>query len=101
MINRIRGGTVSQLLSYNASSADPGSMPLADIWDMLQSSPEGLTQHQVAAHLAQYGPNSLQAPPGKSMLSLIAEQFQDRLVQILLGVAVLSGVFSYMEMSHF
>jgi P-type Ca2+ transporter type 2C len=75
-------------------------MPLADIWDMLQSSPDGLTEHQVAARLAQYGPNSLQAPPGKSILALIGEQFQDRLVQILLAVAVLSGVFSYMEMGH-
>lgn len=100
MLRRIRGGAVSQFLNYNASSADPGSMPLADIWDMLQSSQDGLTEDQVAARLAQYGPNSLQAPPGKSMLALIGEQFQDRLVQILLAVAVLSGVFSYMEMSH-
>jgi Ca2+-transporting ATPase len=30
-------------------------------------------------------------------VTLVLEQFEDRLVQILLGVALLSGVFSYLE----
>lgn len=33
----------------------------------------------------------------KSLLSMIVEQFEDRLVQILLAVAVLSGVLSFFE----
>lgn len=33
----------------------------------------------------------------KSLLSMILEQFEDRLVQILLAVAVLSGVLSAFE----
>jgi len=32
------------------------------------------------------------------MMSLIIEQFDDKLVQILLGVAIISGIFSFMEL---
>jgi len=69
-----------------------------DLWATLQSSPGGLSQDQVAARLAQYGPNALESSPGKSTWQLILEQFEDRLVQILLGVAILSGIFSYLEL---
>ena len=107
---RIRGGSTQEKsiiatsstarLSYNASTADPGSLRMDEIWATLQSTPNGLTQEQALARIAQYGSNSLQSPPGKSTWQLILEQFEDRLVQILLGVAVLSGAFSYLEIRH-
>ena len=109
-VARIRGGSTKDKsliatsttarLSYNASTADPGSLRMEEIWATLQSSPDGLTQEQATVRLAQYGSNSLQSPPGKSTWQLILEQFDDRLVQILLGVAVLSGAFSYLEIRH-
>ena len=47
--------------------------------------------------IGRYGPNVLTEAARQSLLSLIAEQFEDRLVQILLAVAVLSGVLSTFE----
>jgi P-type Ca2+ transporter type 2C len=43
------------------------------------------------------GRNELAAPERTSLLKLIAEQFEDRLVQILLVVAVISSVLSIFE----
>ncbi|CAN0185329.1 unnamed protein product, partial [Ectocarpus fasciculatus] len=58
---------------------------------------KGLTAAEVQNRLAMYGPNSLKEPEKQSLLSMIVEQFEDRLVQILLAVAVLSGVLSAFE----
>ena len=86
-------------LEYNQTAAPVASAPLSDVVSSLQSNADtGLSSTVAKARLQQYGPNALVAPPGKSLLDLIAEQFEDRLVQILLAVAALSGVFSYFEM---
>ncbi|EEC45427.1 probable serca-type calcium ATPase, partial [Phaeodactylum tricornutum CCAP 1055/1] len=58
---------------------------------------EGLSESQASARLVQFGKNSLEQSKSKSTWQLILEQFEDRLVQILLVVALLSGVFSYFE----
>jgi Ca2+-transporting ATPase len=107
-----------QRLDYNASATDAGSLSLQDILAQLQTkavvdvdldaeadgsvvnldfTKSGLSDTDVKARLAQYGPNELKAQPKTSMWQLIAEQFQDRLVQILLVVAVLSAVFSILQ----
>ena len=57
----------------------------------------GLSTLDVSQRLQQYGENKLEDAPPKSILAMIIEQFQDRLVQILLGVAVLSGILSVFE----
>jgi Ca2+-transporting ATPase len=46
---------------------------------------------------SKFGPNKLTETKGKSIMDLILEQLDDRLVQILLAVAALSGFFSCME----
>ena len=100
---RLRGGstfleeTVNSTLNYNATSADPGALTLTRLWTTLRSSPDGLTTAEAQARLQQYGKNELESPPSKTTWELILEQFEDRLVQILLVVAVLSSVFSVME----
>ena len=104
-----------QRLDYNASATDAGSLSLQDILTQLQTkaivaesddtnntmtvefTKTGLSDADVKVRLAQYGPNELKAQPKTSMWQLIAEQFQDRLVQILLAVAVLSAVFSILQ----
>ena len=70
--------------------------------EQLKTSPTmGLTTHtDVQARLKQYGPNVLRQAPPKPLWELILEQFEDRLVQILLFVAVLSAVFSYVEVRN-
>ena len=89
--------------SYNATKCgttviqDPGALPIQDLFQQLASSPEGLSSAVAAERLEQCGPNTLQQPQPKSIWALIAEQFQDRLVQILLAVAVLSALFSVAE----
>ena len=72
-------------------------MSVAELWELLESSPDGLPTEEAQARIQQYGKNALQASKGKSIVALILEQFEDRLVQILLGVALLSGIFSYLE----
>jgi Ca2+-transporting ATPase len=92
-------------LAYNSSGTDAGSLSMEELLaQLVQTSKtptdftkQGLTDAQVAARLAQYGPNQLKARPKTSIWCLIAEQFQDRLVQILLAVAVLSAVFSVLQ----
>lgn len=92
----LRGGA-SHPLVFNASSSDCGSMSVAELWELLESSPDGLSTDDAQDRIKQYGRNALQASKGKSILTLVLEQFEDRLVQILLGVALLSGIFSYLE----
>lgn len=47
--------------------------------------------------LGVYGRNELAAPSKTSLFQLIAEQFEDRLVQILVAVAVVSSILSLFE----
>jgi magnesium-transporting ATPase (P-type) len=114
-LNRMRGGGIGRVasptaleahaspaivgLSYNASTVDAGMLTMDEIWEQLQSSPFGLTNEEAERRLQRYGPNSLEKPPTKSLLVLILEQFEDRLVQILLVVAVLSALFSVAEVT--
>jgi len=57
----------------------------------------GLTSAQAEASLQKYGPNQLKAEPKQSLWELVLEQFDDLLVQILLGAAVLSFVLAFFE----
>ena len=92
------GGDNGILLSYNASESDAGSLSMEELWLQLQSSPtQGLSQDEAERRLQVYGPNVLAQPTSKSLWKLVLEQFDDRLVQILLAVALLSSVFSFAE----
>lgn len=67
----------------------------------LQSSQtEGLSEATAYERRTTYGSNELVASARPSLLSMVAEQFEDRLVQILLGVAVISGIISFYEDSE-
>lgn len=54
----------------------------------------GLSDAQVAANREKYGWNELDAPETKPLWKLVLEQFDDLLVQILLGAAVVSFVLA-------
>jgi magnesium-transporting ATPase (P-type) len=49
---------------------------------------------KLSVFIQRYGPNELAAAPRPSLLQLVLEQFQDRLVQILLCVALFSALTS-------
>ncbi|KAL8271131.1 hypothetical protein Esti_004942 [Eimeria stiedai] len=57
----------------------------------------GLSKEVAAKRLDVFGPNELQHEEGKGLLQLILEQFQDLLVRILLGAAVVSFVLALVE----
>jgi len=57
----------------------------------------GLTEGQVKDFQEKYGPNELPAEEGKSLLTLILEQFDDLLVKILLLAAIISFVLACFE----
>lgn len=57
----------------------------------------GLTETQVAQHRTLYGPNKLQESEPTSLLTLVLAQFEDQLVLILLGSAVVSFVLALFE----
>lgn len=64
----------------------------------LQSNEQtGLSQEEAASRLAKFGRNELLGKRQKLIWVLIVEQFQDRLVQILLGVAVVSAILATIE----
>jgi Ca2+-transporting ATPase len=96
---RTQDDVVVETLTYNASNTDAGTLTMEELWHKLQTSPLGLTNEEAAVRLQQYGANTLQQPPAKSLLALIIEQFHDRLVQILLVVAMISAIFSVVEVA--
>lgn len=86
-------------LTYNETETNIGSIPISTLLQSLQTNPiTGLTDEEASKRCDMYGRNTLQTPPGKSLFKLTLEQFDDKLVQILLFVAILSGFFSYFEM---
>eukprot|EP00956_Cyclotella_meneghiniana_P042909 scaffold249350_cov82-Cyclotella_meneghiniana.AAC.1 len=60
--------------------------------------PLGLTPQQRSHRLTIYGRNELQQPPERSLLSFVIEQFDDKLVRILLVVALASGLLGLLEL---
>ena len=63
----------------------------------LQTNQKGLTQNEAKIRLEKYGPNALEEEPEDSLWKKILEQFEDLLVQILLGAAIISFIFACLE----
>jgi len=57
----------------------------------------GLSENQLIQNQKKYGKNELPPEEGKSLWELIYEQFQDLLVQILLGAAAISFILAMFE----
>ncbi|XP_078393123.1 sarcoplasmic/endoplasmic reticulum calcium ATPase 1-like, partial [Cetorhinus maximus] len=57
----------------------------------------GLSPEQVKKSFDKYGPNELPAEEGKTLWQLVAEQFEDLLVRILLLAACISFVLAWFE----
>jgi len=63
----------------------------------VSSAAHGLTDAQVVAAREKYGPNELDKEEGTPLWKLVLQQFDDLLVKILLGAAVLSFVLAFFE----
>ena len=59
----------------------------------------GLSSSQVEESRLKYGENKLDEEEGKSLFALILEQFEDLLVRILLGAAVVSFLLTWLDPS--
>eukprot|EP00475_Leptophrys_vorax_P033078 TRINITY_DN5174_c0_g6_i1.p1 TRINITY_DN5174_c0_g6~~TRINITY_DN5174_c0_g6_i1.p1 ORF type:complete len:994 (+),score=317.58 TRINITY_DN5174_c0_g6_i1:135-3116(+) len=57
----------------------------------------GLSDQEALARVAKYGKNEIPPPPKTSFLKLILKQFEDLLVLILLGAALISFVLALFE----
>ena len=85
--------------SYNQTQVQVGSETIGSLLSNLSTDVKtGLSSEEASKRLARYGRNVLEEPKSKSIFQLWLEQFDDKLVQILLFVAVISGIFSYLEM---
>jgi len=60
----------------------------------------GLSDDEVLKRQKQHGKNEIPPPPGASLFALILEQFQDLMVLILLGAAVVSFFLALLEESE-
>ena len=79
-----------------------GEMSMARAWhsvsmgvierELETSAARGLEARDVQARQAAYGPNEIQAARGPSVLAMLAGQFQDFMVLVLLGATAVSAV---------
>eukprot|EP00762_Andalucia_godoyi_P005447 ANDGO_08432.mRNA.1 Calcium-transporting ATPase sarcoplasmic/endoplasmic reticulum type len=73
-------------------------LPASSVLSILKVNAEtGLTSAEFAARRRTYGPNALQAKEPESLLAKIIEQFEDKLVRILLAAAVVSFLLALTE----
>eukprot|EP01040_Poterioochromonas_malhamensis_P004158 gene4158-4451_t len=106
-----RGGAVQSKTSVVEQPSNPEPPPLAltsahwmtatECLDSLSvSEASGLSSEEASRRLRYYGENVLSEARAKSLLQLFVEQFQDRLVQILLSVATFSALIAAVEKDY-
>lgn len=71
------------------------TLPAEAVFHSLNSRPTGLAQSECAGRQAAYGPNELQAPARVSPWAMLAEQFRNLLVLILLAATALSAALGH------
>ncbi len=71
------------------------TLPVEDVFSLLQSDPAGLTSTEAARRLAQYGPNELQEIRRISPWAILLEQFKNILIIILLIAVGLSAILGH------
>lgn len=71
--------------------------PTSCLENLSSSEVDGLTSMECNSRLEIFGHNLLPQPPTKSLIRLVLEQFEDKLVQVLLSVAILSAILAGLE----
>lgn len=66
------------------------SIPVVELLQQLQTTPQGLTSQQASQHLSQYGANRLKPKRKSDAFSLLLAQFQSPIILILIFAAGLS-----------
>lgn len=85
-------------ISSPLSLSNAHAMNVHDCLNDLTVSPmTGLAANEAISRLSKYGSNIIKETPERSLFQMILEQFEDRLVQILLGIAILSAFIASFE----
>lgn len=97
-ITVINGHFIMAQVNYQKPIAKPWGIEKSEIAKFYNTSLEnGLTSAQVEKNRETYGPNSLPPPPKKTILQMILEQFEDKMVLVLLFAVILGFVFAFLE----
>ena len=65
---------------------------IAELFDLLGTSQQGLTSSMAEEKLVETGPNELQEGKKKSIIAILLSQFKDVMILILLAAAIVSGI---------
>ena len=68
------------------------SLAVKDCLQLLDTSPDGLTNEQVEARRKQYGANLLMEGTKVSLLTVFFNQFRDFMILVLLAATLISGL---------
>ncbi len=68
------------------------ALKLAEIYETLHTSEEGLSDAEAAERLKKHGRNELRSKPPKTILQMLKAQIIDPMVLILIGASVLSAI---------
>jgi Ca2+-transporting ATPase len=79
----------------SSAAASPHTLDVQATLAQFDSALSGLSNLEAARRLAQYGPNALQAAPRVSPWSLLAAQFKNVLILILLAATALSALLGH------
>ncbi|MEF8881160.1 MAG: cation-transporting P-type ATPase [Halapricum sp.] len=71
-----------------------------EIYEILESSPDGLSRAEARSRLQAFGPNEVEDIESPSMLSIFLEQFQDNLIYLLMAAAILSVAVGLLPDQH-
>ena len=65
---------------------------VADIFEQLSSSSQGLSSDDALQRLQKYGPNELKEKKRRSPLMMFLDQFRDFMILVLMAAAAISGI---------
>ncbi|MBL0183839.1 MAG: cation-translocating P-type ATPase [Chitinophagaceae bacterium] len=67
-------------------------LSIEEIFELLDTSPKGLSISDAEERYLEYGPNELQEGKKKSVAGMLFDQFKDVMILILLAAAIISGI---------
>lgn len=70
----------------------PHTLSIDKTFEALAGSREGLSTGEAARRLKEHGPNRLKEKKGRTVLSIVIDQFSDMMILILIAAAVISGI---------
>ena len=68
-----------------------------EMFKTFQTSPEGLSNEEAERRLKENGFNRLEEKGKKSLFAIFISQFNDLMIRVLIGTAIVTAYVSYME----